>query len=131
MRLDQLQRPELNKGTVDFTVPEQYWATDPPPKIKPVFNPLVSMNESEKRKPRPINYVFAIEVTASAVNSGFTSKVCESLARSLCGNASAESPVLPCIAPQSKICIMTFDHTIHFYDFAVRHNLSQFPHDRY
>lgn len=119
MRLDQPQRPELNKGTVDFTVPEQYWATDPPPKIKPLYQPVAPLPESEKRKPLPLDYVFAIEVTADAVCSGFTSKACESLSRALFGDDTTEPPVPPCISHHSRICIVTFDQTVHFYDLSV------------
>ena len=120
MRLDHLQRPELNKGTVDFTVPDPYWAVDPPPKIKPIYQPLVPLPESERREPLPLDYVFAIEVTAEAVASGFTLHACNSLQRMLYGDDEADPPIPPCIPPQSRVCIITFDRTIHFYDFAVR-----------
>lgn len=119
MRLDHLQRPELNKGTVDFIVPEEYWAPHPPPRIKPLYQPVTPFHEAEKRKPAPMDYVFAIDVTVDALSSGFTTQACNSLLRVLYGDEAAEPPVQPCIRPQSRICIMTFDSSVHFYDLSV------------
>ncbi|KAI0761129.1 sec24-like protein [Irpex lacteus] len=115
MRLDHLQRPELNKGTVDFIVPEEYWAPHPPPRIKPLYTPVTPFREAEKRKPAPMDYVFAIDVTVDALSSGFTTQACNSLLRVLYGDEAAEQP---CIRPQSRICIMTFDSSVHFYDLS-------------
>ena len=119
MRLDHLQRPELNKGTVDFAVPEEYWAPHPPPRIKPLYQPVADFREAEKRKPSPMDYVFAIDVTADALSSGLTEHTCRSLRRALYGDDSVEPPEPPCISTYARICIITFGSTIHFYDLSV------------
>ncbi|KAI0346387.1 sec24-like protein [Trametopsis cervina] len=116
MRLDHQQRPELNKGTVDFVVPEAYWAPHPPPSINPLYQAVAPTPASHTRNPLPMDYVFTIEVTAEAISSGFTLQACQSLLHVLYGDDAAENGVQSCISPQSRICIITFDNTLHFYD---------------
>ncbi|KAI0697043.1 sec24-like protein [Cytidiella melzeri] len=118
MRLDHLQRPELNKGTVDFVVPEEYWASHPPPRIKPMYQPIASLPQAEKRNPQTMDYVFVIDVSVDALSSGFTEQASRSLIRMLYGDETGETFIPPCIPPQSRICIMTFDSTVHFYDIS-------------
>ncbi|OCH89229.1 hypothetical protein OBBRIDRAFT_34713 [Obba rivulosa] len=72
MRLDHLQRPELHKGTVDFIVPEAYWAPHLLPNITPLCEPLVPELRSGLRQPQPVDYVFAFDVSSEATRSGFT-----------------------------------------------------------
>lgn len=68
-----------------------------------------------------MDYVFALDVSAEAISSGFTRKVCDSLARMLYGGISEEGlQVEPCFPQGSRICILSYDRTLHFYDFSVR-----------
>ncbi len=122
MRLDHLQRPELNKGTVDFVVDsaEEYWAQNPPPHIA---QPYASVEGPPKgpRAPAPLDYVFAFDVSTQAVVSGFLKSSCDALKQILFGSGDAEeSAVFPAA---SRIGIATFNDTLHFYSFAVRFHL--------
>lgn len=119
LRLDHLQRPELNKGTVDFAVPEEYWAPHPPPRIAPLYQPVIPSTETGSRKPQSMDYVFVIDVSVEAIRSGFTSTACESLRRILYGGTSEEDTIV-CFPSQSRICIVTYDRTLHFYNLSVR-----------
>lgn len=127
LRLDHLQRPELNKGTVDFAVPQEYWAPHPPPRIEPLYQPVVPSSTTNLRKPQPLNFVFLIEMTAEAIRSGFARKSCEAVMRTLYGGLSDDGTQLtPCFPHQSRACIITFDRTLQFYDFSV--SLQKFVH---
>ncbi len=123
LRLDQLQRPELNKGTVDFDVTsaEDYWAQHPPPRIsRPFYSP--EPTPSGPRQPSPIDYIFAFDVSIEAIYSEFLSSACETLKLILFGGTDAGgSHLSPTIPESSRIAILTFDTTLHFYDFSVRH----------
>lgn len=120
LRLDHLERPELNKGTIDFAVSREYWAPHPPPRIKPLYQPVASMPEAGHRQPQPMDYVFVIEMTADAIRSGFARKSCEALARTLYGGVSEEgTPAKPCFPANIRMCLITFDRTLHFYNFTV------------
>ncbi|OCH89213.1 sec24-like protein [Obba rivulosa] len=122
MRLDHLQRPELNKGTVDFIVPEAYWAPHSLPNITSLYEPLVPESRSGLRQPQPMDYVFAFDVSSEATRSRFTAAACSSLLDLLYGRTSNEaSAPTSCLSPGSRICIISFDRTLHFYDLA--------PHD--
>ncbi|KAI0701385.1 Sec23/Sec24 trunk domain-containing protein [Cytidiella melzeri] len=65
-----------------------------------------------------MDYVFVIDVSADAFSSGFTEHASRSLIRTLYGDETGETFIPPCIPPQSRICIMTFDSTVHFYDIS-------------
>ena len=120
LRLDHLQRPELNKGTVDFAVSREYWAPHPPPRIKPLYQPVLPSLEAGFRQPQPMDFVFVIEMTSEAITSGFAKASCESLLRTLYGGQSDDgTQVEPCFPEQSRLCIMTFDRTLQFYEFSV------------
>ncbi|RDB29701.1 Uncharacterized protein C4.03c [Hypsizygus marmoreus] len=119
LRLDHLQRPELNKGTVDFAVPKEYWATNPPQAFTlPYFS--VEPPISGPREPQPMKYVFALDVSSEAVHSGMLRAACACISRILFGGMDVwgETPVEPCFPPDSTVAIMTFDRTIHFYDLS-------------
>ncbi|KIP06361.1 hypothetical protein PHLGIDRAFT_19471 [Phlebiopsis gigantea 11061_1 CR5-6] len=123
LRLDHLQRPELNKGTVDFAVSREYWAPHPPPRIEPLYQPVLPSPEAGFRQPQPMAFVFVIEITAEAIHSGFATKSCESLLRTLYGGQLDDgTQVEPCFPEQSRICIMSFDRTLQFYEFSGRHD---------
>jgi protein transport protein SEC24 len=120
MRLDHLQRPELNKGTVDFVVPEAYWAINPPPKISSSYY-LVEPPPPGPRRPQPMDYVFAFDISNEAIQSGFLVTACASLLKVLYGGTSEDSLSLePCFPENSRLAIISFDKTLHFYDLSVR-----------
>lgn len=120
MRLDHLQRPELNQGTFDFSVPKEYWAANPPETlISPFYS--VEPRHSGPKAPMPINYVFLFDVSHEAVRSGFLGVACACVRTMLFGGTLHDgSPVDPCFPPESSLAILTFDQTIHFYDLLVR-----------
>ena len=121
LRLDHLQRPELNKGTVDFDVStsEEYWAFHPPPQISPSFYSPQPM-PSGSRPPTAIDYFFAFDVSGEAIVSEFLHASCEALKRVLFGSADANGLQYTTIFPdRGRVAILTFDTTLHFYDLSV------------
>ncbi|CCL98759.1 uncharacterized protein FIBRA_00764 [Fibroporia radiculosa] len=129
-RLDHLQRPELNKGTVDFVVPEEYWAPHSPLRMEPLFQSVMPLPTSGRRQPQPMNYIFAFDVSLEAVQSGFTHSACSSLLDLLYSQSESGTEGHQgdsCLPAESKICIVTFDRTLHFYDLSVRLNLHLAP----
>ncbi|KAI5888444.1 vWA-like protein [Schizophyllum commune H4-8] len=108
MRLDHQQRPELCRGAVDFEVGREYWAKGAPrlSKEHPGLPPV--------REPQPLTYVFALDVSREAVQSGFLRASCEALRGVLFGATSSALP--PAFPPNSRLCLLTFDRAVHFYD---------------
>ncbi|CAG8583784.1 1871_t:CDS:10 [Diversispora eburnea] len=86
-RADIDQRPELKYGTVEFTVPQEYWA----------------------KPPAPLSYVFAIDVSWNSIKSGMLAKCVETI-RDILYNSPNN------ISRGGKIGIITFDKDIHFYN---------------
>lgn len=120
MRLDHLQRPELNKGTVDFAVPKEYWATNPPEGFTLPYQ-TIEPRIYGPREPKPIKYLFALDVSSDAMNSGLVDVACNCLRTILFGGISMDgAPIEPCFPPESTVAILTYDNTIHFYDLSVR-----------
>lgn len=120
MRLDHLQRPELNKGTIDFVVPKEYWATNPPEGIDLPYY-AVEPRIRGPRAPEPMRYVFAFDVSSEAVRSGLVKVACACLRNILFGGTSADGvPTESCFPPDTSLAILTYDSTIHFYDLSVR-----------
>ncbi|KAK0473732.1 hypothetical protein IW261DRAFT_1503103 [Armillaria novae-zelandiae] len=115
-RMDRLQRPELLAGTVDFAVPDEYWASHPPVGLtRPYFS--TEPPPTGIRQPQPLNYVFAFDVSSEAVQSGFLQTACNALVMILYGGVDEEGmPLDSCFPPESQIAIFTFDRGIHFYD---------------
>ncbi|KAJ8514638.1 hypothetical protein ONZ45_g7854 [Pleurotus djamor] len=110
MRLDYQQRPELTKGTVDFLAPEEYWASQPLPTLSKPFI-TVEPPLTGPKPPLPLNYIVAIDISVEAVRSGFLQQACRSLQNILYGDSA-------CFPPDSEIAIITFDRSLHFYDFS-------------
>lgn len=121
MRLDHANRPELNKGTVDFVVEsDEYWAPPPLPKLTPTyFSP--EPPPPTPRKPVPLHYLFALDVSINAVESGFLQSVCGILLDVLYGGTAADGSTFESCFPQGcRLGILTFDQTLHFYNLSVR-----------
>jgi hypothetical protein len=116
MRLDRLQRPELNKGTVDFIVPEDYWASPPPLSLTRSYS-SIEPSSSVPRKPQSMNYLFAFDVSLEAIHSGFLQTACNSLREMLYGRA--DDGIEPCFPAESHVAIVTFDKSLYFYNLSV------------
>ncbi|KAI8393470.1 Sec23/Sec24 trunk domain-containing protein [Radiomyces spectabilis] len=97
-RIDVEQRPELRYGSVEFEVPKDY---------------------NSARTPSPLNYVFAIDVSAHAVRTGMLEACCGALLETLYGAHSEQQK----LNPGSKIGILTFDKAVHYYNLSA--SLSQ------
>ena len=122
MRLDHLERFELNKGTVDFVATEEYWVQNPPKGLSATYIPAVEAPNGS-RPPLPMNYVFAIDVSHDAVAAGFLQSACDVIRRVLFGGEDPSGRILePCFPPASQLAIITFDQSVHFHVFSV--NLS-------
>ncbi|KAG5654423.1 hypothetical protein H0H81_002612 [Sphagnurus paluster] len=122
MRLDHLQRPELNKGTVDFAVPKEYWAINPPEGFIPSYY-AVEPRIPGPRAPAPPKYIFAFDVSREAVQSGLLRAACACVRTILYGGAAGPDGTLDvdaCFPPQCSLAIITYDSTLHFYDLSVR-----------
>ncbi|OAD76143.1 hypothetical protein PHYBLDRAFT_123428 [Phycomyces blakesleeanus NRRL 1555(-)] len=89
-------RPELQLGSVEFDVPEEYWT----------------------RKPAPVSLVFAIDVSWSAVKSGMVESVCSAIQGILYEGSGLDK--------ETKVAILTFDSSVCFYNIkASRAELEQ------
>ncbi|KAI8074501.1 Sec23/Sec24 trunk domain-containing protein [Gongronella butleri] len=85
-RMDADQRLELQRGTIEFAVPQDYWT----------------------RQPTHLHLVFAIDVTWSSIRSGMLRVFCQTLKHVL-----YEAQLLD---PHIRIAIVTFDTSLHFYN---------------
>lgn len=123
LRLDHLQRPELTKGTVDFALSEDYWASHPSyPLSRPFFSP--EPPQKGPKTPVPMHYVFAFDVSQEALQTGILLEACASLRTILFGGTAVDgSQVEPCFPPDSTLAIITFDNMIHHYDLSVSRSL--------
>lgn len=96
VRVDRDQRPELCRGTVEFTVPKEYWT----------------------KEPVGLNWLFLIDVTQEAFNKGFLEAFCEGILSSLyAGEDEVDENGEPKrVLPQgAKVGFVTYDKEIHFY----------------
>lgn len=98
VRVDRLQRQELTLGTVDFTVPKEYWS----------------------KEPVGLRWLFLIDVTAEALNRGFLDSFCEGILHALYGEVgeTAEDDASTHIPKGAKVGIVTFDKEMHFYNLS-------------
>lgn len=99
VRVDRDQRPELSRGTVEFTVPKEYWT----------------------KEPVSLNWLFLIDVTQEAFNKGFLEAFCEGILSALYAPEGAEDEqdengqTKRRLPPGSKVGFVTYDKDIHFY----------------
>jgi protein transport protein SEC24 len=89
------------------------------------FIPVLNSAETATRTPAPMNYVFALDVSLEAVQTGFLNSICETLLDMLYGGSgteaeNAEATLRSWWNPESKLAIVTFDRELCFYDFSVR-----------
>ncbi|KAH8673468.1 hypothetical protein BX600DRAFT_455341 [Xylariales sp. PMI_506] len=100
VRVDRDQRPELCRGTVEFTVPKEYWT----------------------KEPVGLNWLFVIDVTQEAFNKGFLEAFCEGILASLYAPESDDEEKDENGEPKrrlpvgAKVGFMTYDKDIHFYN---------------
>ncbi|KAI0051352.1 protein transporter SEC24 [Auriscalpium vulgare] len=112
--LNRAERLELQKGTIDFDVSDSpdYWASQPPSHLTPSYIPTEPPPPPDSaRKPAPMRYVFVLDISLEAVQSGFLSAACTSLRAVLYG----ENASFPA---DCTLAIMTFDLALHFYDLS-------------
>jgi len=68
-----------------------------------------------------MNYIFAFDTSSEAIISEFLQSSCENLKSILFGSADAEGDQLPpALSALSRVAILSFDTTLHFYDLSVR-----------
>ncbi|KAJ3328411.1 COPII coat Sec23p-Sfb3p heterodimer component [Blyttiomyces sp. JEL0837] len=85
-RMDLDRRPELMQGAVEFTATKEYFS----------------------RPPKPPGYVFAIDVSHNSIASGMLARAALAIKELLYGGKG--------LPPKSKVGIITFDKSIHFYN---------------
>lgn len=124
MRMDQLQRPELSKGTVDFALPSSstsYDAPHPPPRLIPsTYSPLPPPLPTSRRKPEPMHVLFVFDVSIQAQQSGLLKAACDAVRGVLYGGeVEGVGRVEPCFPASCSVGIITYDNAVHFYDLSV------------
>jgi protein transport protein SEC24 len=68
-----------------------------------------------------MNYVFAFDVSNDAVQSGFLATSCASVLKVLYGATDDDGlPIDPCFPEHSRLAIISFDRSLHFYNLSVR-----------
>lgn len=87
---DRWARPELSHGVVDFVAPTEYMV----------------------RAPMPLTYVFLLDVSHAAVQSGMLAAACRTLLENL--------ERIPNEENRTKIAIIGFDVALHFFPLKVR-----------
>lgn len=120
MRMDLPNRPELNKGTIDFVVSgKEYWAPPPLPRMSSSYF-SVDPPSSQAREPKPLDYLFALDVSVNAIRSGFLKSACGVLRDLLYGSASHDGTQSNPSFPQGcQLAILTYDTSLHFYNLSV------------
>ncbi|KDQ07328.1 hypothetical protein BOTBODRAFT_38857 [Botryobasidium botryosum FD-172 SS1] len=122
-REDHGTRAELNRGTVDLVVPQEYWASQPAPRLNPSYAPAPDAIQHHlgttipPRQPAPMRYLFVIEVSESMIKSGLITFICATLRKILYppGGEDEQACVLP---PGCQVGIVTFDRAVHFYSLS-------------
>jgi protein transport protein SEC24 len=67
-----------------------------------------------------VNYVFAFDISNGAIQSGFLASACASLVKILYGGTDDDGlPLEPCFPGNSRLAILSFDRSLHFYNLSV------------
>lgn len=109
-RSDRDQRPEQTRGTVEFTVPKEYWT----------------------KEPTGLNWLFVIDVTQEAFNKGFLEAFCEGILSALyapeagSGTDDDGEPKRQ-VPPGAKVGFVTYDKDVHFYNCNVSFQHPRMP----
>ncbi|KAJ8596156.1 beta-sandwich domain of Sec23/24 [Rhizopogon salebrosus TDB-379] len=117
--MDLPNRPELNKGTIDFVVSgKEYLAPPPLPRMSSSYF-SVDPPSSQPREPKPLDYLFALDVSVDAVRSGFLKSVCVVLRDLLYGGTSHDGIESESSFPRGcRLAILTYDTSLHFYNLS-------------
>ena len=102
VRVDRDQRPELKLGTVEFTVPKEYWS----------------------KEPVGLRHLFVIDASREAINRGLLQAFCDGVLHALYPEPSGEkmegeSEVERALPEGSRVGFVTFDRDAHFYNCSV------------
>lgn len=122
-RLDYSERPELQKGTVDFDVSQlaDYWASNPIQHLG-LFTSLPKPTlDNTPRRPENMRYIFVLDVSDTSTRSGFLAAACVALRAILYdrfGEDGSEAS-RACLPSGCSILLVTFDDTLHLYDLSV------------
>ncbi|OJA14976.1 hypothetical protein AZE42_03221 [Rhizopogon vesiculosus] len=125
LRMDLPNRPELNKGTVDFVVSgKEYWAPPPLPRIRSSYF-SVDPPSSQAREPKPLDYLFALDVSVDAIRSGFLKSACGVVRDLLYGSSSSDGTQSEPSFPRGcQLAILTYDTSLHFYNLSPASSLA-------
>ncbi len=121
-RLDYSERPELQKGTVDFDVSQSsdYWASNPQDRDFSATdsNPTPG---TAARSPQNMRYIFVLDVSDTSIRSGFLAATCIAIRAILHGRLSEDGSeeARACLPSGCSIAFFTFDDALHFYDLSV------------
>ena len=106
VRVDRMERPELMLGTVEFTVPKEYWS----------------------KEPVGLRYLFLIDISQEAINRGLLAATCQGIMNGLYGQnlddeaeeeeAETDQPAPRRISTGAKVGIVTFDKEVQFYNLS-------------
>ena len=144
-RLDLDNRLELQRGSIDFAVPKEYWvqlpsstpslsalSAHPPstPSLQSKGDPLAKPQVQSvpgSRTPEPLCYVFAIDVSWTAAQSGMIREVAGGIRDILYGAENENGERLGgSLPPGARVGLITFDRTVHYYNLQVGRILSAF-----
>lgn len=125
-RMDHASRPELNFGTVDFALTSKYNAPQPLPRLLPSFVPTPDSTSRrtslssppDLRDPTPLQTLFVIDVSSSAIHRGLLPAFCESIRVGLYGGSPNEVMFGGELNPSMKVGFMTFNESLQFYQLS-------------
>ncbi|UYV68465.1 SEC24B [Cordylochernes scorpioides] len=91
---DPSRRPEIKNGSVEFIAPSEYMV----------------------RPPQPAIYLFVLDVSMTAIQTGYLQQFCDTLAKNL-DHLPGDS--------RTQVGFITFNNVLHFYDLGEEHSQPQ------